>query len=125
MSSRRRPVRVARNFQRNLERIETFLESAEVAQEFDNLVKALADDVIPALERFPEIGAEFLGRAPLSAEGRALFAKVVSLLGPDASLRQLVRGDYIVLYVVRKDAIYLVAIRHHRELSFDFPGHWP
>lgn len=125
MTARRRPVRATENFRRNLERIEAFLDSARAPQEFKSLLGTLSMEIVPDLERFPEIGADFLGRAPLSVEGKALFAKVAKLLGPEASLRQMVRGDYILLYALRKDAIYLLAIRHHRELSFDFAGHWP
>jgi hypothetical protein len=29
------------------------------------------------------------------------------------------------LYRIEDRAIDLLAIRHHRELSFDFAGHWP
>ncbi|MCW5593080.1 MAG: type II toxin-antitoxin system RelE/ParE family toxin [Burkholderiales bacterium] len=125
MKGGRLRVLASANFRRNLERVEAFLEAAGATREFDRLLREIAEEVIPAFEQFPEIGADLLARAPLSAEGRALFAKVLDLLGPEASLRQLIRGDYILLYVVRADAVVLLAIRHHRELSFDFPGHWP
>ena len=125
MSVRRRAARATANFRRGLERIESFLAAADASREFESLIHRLSEDIVPTLERFPDIGADFLGRAPISAEGRALFAKVASLLGPESSLRQFVFGDYIILYAVRPDAIYLLAIRHHRELSFDFTGHWP
>lgn len=122
---RRRAARATANFRRGLERIESFLAAADASREFESLIHRLSEDIVPTLERFPDIGADFLGRAPISAEGRALFAKVASLLGPETSLRQFVFGDYIILYAVRPDAIYLLAVRHHRELSFDFTGHWP
>lgn len=125
MSIRRRPVRVTANFRRNLARVEAFLDSAGASEEFEKLLRILSAEIVPDLERFPEIGADFLGRAPLSVDGKALFAKVAKLLEPEDSLRQLVRGDYILLYALRKEAIYLLAVRHHRELSFDFAGHWP
>lgn len=125
MSTRRLPVRASLNFRRNLERIRTFLDAAQAPREFDALIDRLAVDIVPTLGRYPELGADFLGRAPLSVEGRALFARAAALLGPDDSLRQLVSGDYILLYVVQDRAIYLLSIRHHRELSFDFQGHWP
>ncbi len=125
MRGRKHVVRATANFGRNLEQIEAFLAGAGAPKEFDRLLRSLADEVIPDLERFPEFGADFLGRAPLSADGRARFAKVLALLGPEASLRQLIRGDFIVLYAIGPDGIHLLAIRHHRQLSFDFPGHWP
>lgn len=125
MTVRKLGIRATANFRRNLEQIEAFLAGAGAPKEFDRLLRSLADEVIPDIERFPEIGADFLGRAPLSADGRARFAKVLALLGPDASVRQLIRGDFIILYAIRREGIYLVAIRHHRQLSFDFPAHWP
>jgi hypothetical protein len=39
-------------------------------------------------------------------------------------LREYVLKDYVLLYALIGKAIYLLAIRHHRQLSFDFEGHW-
>jgi hypothetical protein len=33
--------------------------------------------------------------------------------------------DYIVLYLVRRRRLYFLAIKHHRQLSFDFRRLWP
>ena len=33
-------------------------------------------------------------------------------------LRQLVRSDFIVLYLVAPRAVYLLGIRHYREMTF-------
>jgi len=125
VTTRRRRVRVAANFRRNLERIETFLDDAGAPLEFDAILRRLAEEIVPSLERFPEIGADFLERAPLSTDGKVLFARVAALMGPGDSLRQLVVGDYILLHLVRTEGVDLLSIRHHRELSFDFAGHWP
>ena len=118
-------IRATANFPRNLEEIEAFLVRLEEAQAFDALLERIAGEILPNLERFPEMGADFLGRAPLSTDGRALFERAAALAGRDVSLRHLVAGDYVLLYAVRKDALYLLAIRHHRQLSFDFTAHWP
>ena len=32
--------------------------------------------------------------------------------------------DYLLLYVQSDETIYLLAIRHQRQLSFDFEAHW-
>ena len=125
MSAGRCVVRASANFRRNLDRIRAFLGSADALAEFALLVERLAVDTIPTLERFPAIGADFLDRAPASVDGKALFAKVVSLLGSGAVIRQYIHGDYVILYCVERQATDLLAIRHHRELSFDFAGHWP
>jgi hypothetical protein len=42
---------------------------------------------------------------------------------PEA-LREDVLKDHLLLYVRIGGAIYLLAIRHQRQLSFDFEGHW-
>ncbi len=49
----------------------------------------------------------------------------IALAGPDAEVRQWIEGDYVILYLVRGGSIFLLSIKHHRQLSFDFAGHWP
>lgn len=52
-------------------------------------------------------------RAKLSAQTTELDA-----------LREYVLKEYLLLYAQIGEAIYLLAIRHQRQLSFDFEGHW-
>ncbi len=120
-----RAVLATANFERNLEAIDEFLSGSEGEHRFGELVRRLASHVIPSLQRFPEMGADFLTRAPLSADGRALFEKVVRSSGPQAQVRQLIDGEYVLLYLVKDGAIYLLSFKHHRQLSFDFADHWP
>ena len=122
---RRVAVKITANFERNLASIREFLVSADAAPAFAALVEDLTDRMIPAMERFPDIGADFVSRAPLSREGQVLFDRLVALAGPDAQVRQWIEGDYVVLYRVRRSSIFLLSIKHHRQLSFDFGGHWP
>ncbi len=123
--ARARAVLVTRNFDRNLAAIREFLSVAGASTAFDALVGRLATEVIPNLQRFPDLGANFLARAPLSAEGVALFEEVVKAAGPGSRVRQLIDGDYIILYLARGATVHLLAIKHHRQLSFDLVGHWP
>jgi len=123
--ARGRSVLLTANFDRNLAAVREFLSAAGAVGAFDELVARLSAEVIPNLKRFPELGADFLARAPLSADGVALFEAVVSAAGPGSRIRQLIDGDYIILYLVREPAVYLLAIKHHRQLSFDLAGHWP
>lgn len=123
--ARTAPVLVTGNFERNLAGIREFLSQAEAADAFERLIHRLQSTVVPQLQRFPEIGADFLSRAPLSGEGRALFEQVAGLAGPSSEVRQWIDGDYIILYLVKDDATYLLSIKHHRQLSFDLLGHWP
>ena len=105
--------------------IRDFLDGAGAPSAFGDLIEHLAARVIPAIERFPDIGADFAAKAPLSREGQVLFERLVALAGPDAKVRQLVEGDYIILYLGSDGSLVLLAIKHHRQLSFDFAGHWP
>ena len=123
--ARARSVLVTGNFDRNLAALRDFLSAAGAPTAFGDLVGRLASEVIPNLQRFPELGADFLARAPLSADGIALFEKLVKAAGPGSRVRQLIDGDYLILYLVRGKDVYLLAIKHHRQLSFDLMGHWP
>ncbi len=124
MSRRRVAVRVTANFERNLDEIRAFLVEAGAEAAFPALVDDLFENAVATLERFPEMGVDLLARAPLSTEGHALVDKLRRLMGGAASLRQYVFGDYLSLYALRDNALYLLSIRHHRQLSFDFKTHW-
>jgi len=123
--ARARSVLVTANFERNLAGIGEFFSAAGASAAFELLIGRLASDVIPNLQRFPELGADFLARAPLSVDGQVLFEQVVKSAGAGAEVRQLVDGDYVILYLVKGESVYLLSIKHHRQLSFDFPVHWP
>jgi plasmid stabilization system protein ParE len=120
----RRTVRITKNFDNNLTEIRRFLEEREAATAFGSLLEKLFGTVIPNLERFPKIGVDFLTRAPRSTEGLMRHTTLKQRLGNNASLREYVSGDYLVLYVVRGDNVYLLSIKHHRQLSFDLRDHW-
>jgi len=123
--ARARSVLVTQNFDRNLAAIRDFLSAAGAPKAFGERVGRLGSEVMPNLQRFRDLGADFLARAPLSADGVALFEEVVKAAGPESQVRQLIDGDYLILYLVRGDAVYLLAIKHHRQLSFDLMGNWP
>jgi hypothetical protein len=40
------------------------------------------------------------------------------------ALREYALKDYLLLHALIGGAINLLAIRHQRQLSFDFAGHW-
>ena len=115
---------ITANFERNLEEIREFLSRAGAEEAFAALIGRLEAQVIPTLERYPAIGADFLERAPLSAKGLALFEALVKAAG-GREIRQWIEGDYIVLYMVDGASVTLLSTKHHRQLSFDLPGHWP
>ncbi|GAA4343403.1 hypothetical protein GCM10023165_25830 [Variovorax defluvii] len=118
-------VELAASFLERLDTIEAFLAEADAAFAFDNLLAALRATVIPNLGRFPRIGRRYLDNPPQSAEALAQF----SALPPGAadSLREYLHGDYLLLYTAMEanNTVYLLSIRHHRQLTFDFSAYWP
>ena len=123
MAAKRCIVRFTANFEANLEAIETFLAEAGAPAAFVALLDDLAEHIIPALEYHPEIGRSFMGREAHSVEARQRIRQLVSRLGT-TSLREYIAGDFLILYAVQEKSVYLLSIKHHRQLSFDFPAHW-
>ena len=121
-------IKFTANFERNLEEIERFLIGAEAPKAFDGLLDELLETVIPNLERFPEMGRAFLRQRVQSVEVAnavgALMEKLAALTPETNAIREYVLKHYLVLYAVIGGTIYLLAIRHQRQLSFDFEGHW-
>ena len=121
-------VKFTRNFEGNLEELERFLLEAEAPQAFDRLLDELAESVIPNLERFPDMGRLFLARQPHSVEaGNALERLQKQMAGQftqPVTLREYLLANYLILYAMLEDTLYLLAIKHHRQLSFDFDSHW-
>lgn len=122
--SRRARVELTANFERNLDDIEGFLAEHDASLAFDALLAEILDTVVPNLERFPEIGADFLARRPGSVQGAARIERLRARLGPEATIREYVMADYLVLYAVRDERRWLLAIRHHKQLSYDLAAHW-
>lgn len=127
--TQRLTVKLTANFERNLVDIEQFLTEAKAPQAFDGLLDELLETTVPNLERFPGLGRPFFNRAVGSAEAAnamtALQAKLAAVVGSSvASLREYVMDNYLVLYVQADDSVFLLSIKHHRQLSFDFEGHW-
>lgn len=121
-------VRLTANFERNLADIERFLTDTDAPQVFDALLDQLDDVVIPNLERFPGIGRRFLVHPTRSVEStnalEALRQKLSALTEDENALREYVLENYLVLYAQIGENVYLLAIRHQRQLSFDFQAHW-
>jgi hypothetical protein len=124
MACARVVVRLTARFEANLANIESFLTEAGAAAAFDDLLGLLADSVIPNLERFPRLGRPLLEVPAGSVEAHARITRLRTQW-PEAEVREYVVGDYLVLYALSGAALYLLAIRHHRQLSFDLGAHWP
>jgi len=120
-------VKLTRHFERNLQELEAFLLEAEVPHAFDILLDELADTVIPNLERFPGMGRLFPqgpAHSVEAANGIERLARQLGALARDSELREYVMMDYLLLYAWINETVYLLSIRHQRQLSFDFQGLW-
>ena len=124
MAERLWRIELTASFASQLDEIEAFLEEADASFAFDRLLEELRSTVIPNLQRFPRIGRRYLDQAPQSAEALAQLA-ALPLGAPDA-LREYLHSDYLILYTVTGDpeTVFLLSIRHHRQLSFDFAKIW-
>lgn len=118
-------VALTASFLERLDAIEAFLSEAGVTFAVDDLLAGLRTTVISNLARFPRIGRRYLDNPPQSAEALAKLATFPE--GSASTLHEYLHGDYLTLYaVVEVNATaYLLSIRHHRQLSFDFARHWP
>ena len=118
-------VELTASFLERLGAIEAFLLEADAGSAFDALLAELRATVIPNLRRFPRIGRRYLDNPPQSAEALAQLAALPA--GAAHALREYLHGDTLMLYTATEAdvTVYLLSIRHHRQLSFDFAGLWP
>ncbi|MBA3487330.1 MAG: type II toxin-antitoxin system RelE/ParE family toxin [Lysobacter sp.] len=118
-------VELTASFLEHIDAIEAVLIEAGAAFAFDDLLAELRATVIPNLARFPRIGRRYLDNPPQSAEALTQLATLAD--GAADALREYLHGDYLMLYTATEaDAtVYLLSIRHHRQLSFDFARLWP
>ena len=124
MAAKVHAVKLTANFEANLLAIESFWSDAGAPQRYARLLDELLDTVIATLEGHPRIGRLFLERPAHSVEGTALIGRLSARVGR-GELREFLAGDYLILYAWISDTVYLLAIRHHRQLSFDFEAFWP
>ena len=116
-------VKITANFERNLIEIENFLTDAGATQFFDALVDELASTVIPNIERFLKMGRNFADRPARSIEASNGLDALRKQLG-DGELREYVLSDFLLLYAQYGHPVYLLSIKHHRQLSFGFAHLW-
>jgi len=120
-------VKLTANFERNLEAVEAFLLAADAPQAFEALLGELTDTVIPNLERFPGMGPLFLERPIRSVETSNAIDRLkhqLKALASEGEIREYVMSRYLLLYARLDATVYLLSIRHHRQLSFDFESQW-
>ncbi len=118
----KRPV-FTENFSENLTAIERFLGS-DGQPAFQHLLERLFDETIPTLCRFPQSGRAFLNREIKSTKAEELTKNLRRLLKKGDDLRERLMEDHLVLYLVQQNRIVFLAIKHHRQLSFDLKHFW-
>lgn len=121
-------VHLTANFEANLKIVEAFLDEADAPQAYEDLLTELSESVLPNLERFPRLGRPFLNRGPDSAEAATRIERLrarLARLAPDGDIREYITAHYVILYAHIGAEVYLLSIRHHRQLSFDFNQFWP
>lgn len=123
MADRLFSVKLTDSFLERLDSIEAFLTEAEAHFAYDDLLVELRAAVIPNLRRFPRLGRRYLDFPPQSAEALAQLAQLPP--GTADALREYLHGDYLILYTLVESTAYLLSIRHHRQLTYDFARLWP
>ena len=125
MAEKLHRVELTASFLERLDAIEAFLMEAGAGFAYDALLAELRATVIPNLRRFPRMGRRYLASPPRSAEALAQLAALPA--GAPDALREYLHGDYLMLYSAMENeaTVYLLSIRHHRQLSFDFAKLWP
>ncbi len=71
------------------------------------------------LRRQPHLGRPYV--SPSAGDEAALILDIRERLG-GGEVRELVLGEYLVLYLAGARALHLLAIRHHRQNRYDFGG---
>lgn len=118
-------VELTASFLERLNSIEVFLTEADAAFAFDDRLTELSATVIPNLARFPYIGHCYLENPPQSAEALTQLSELPA--GAVDTLREYLHRDYLLLYAAMEsnETVYLLSIRHNRQLTVDFAAHWP
>jgi hypothetical protein len=120
-------VKFTDNFESNLETIEIFWTECQFPLGYDRLLDELEQTLIPNLERFPMLGRPFISLQPDSVEATNLQDKLREKLAQmegNNDVRQYHTQDYLILYAIINEVIYLLSIKHHKQLSFDFNRLW-
>jgi hypothetical protein len=124
MAAKRAAVKLTANFEANLASIETFCAEADTPHSYLGLLDVLVETLIPNLEQFPKMGRLLLSRPAQSVESRALIGRLTARLGR-GEIREYLIDDHLILYALINDDVYLLSIKHHRQLSFDLESFWP
>ncbi len=108
----RRKVIGTANYVRNLQALRDF--RTDHPEAFERAVARLQDEVLPLLRQQANVGRLYGRNSP-----PPIVEKVRQRLG-GGMLREVLVGEYVVLYLVRSKDVVMLSMRHQRELDFDF-----
>jgi len=114
-------IRSTANFSANLDSIEAFWDACEFPEGHGKLLAELASSTLAHLQNHPRMGRDFLRRQSESIDAQARLQKLRTQGATtlNAEIREYVMSDYLLLYALADDVIHLLAIKHHKQLSFD------
>lgn len=118
-------IRSTAHFSANLDSIEAFWEACQFPEGHGKLLAELAGTTLVHLQNHPRMGRDFLQRQPESIDAQDRLKKLNALLRTQgastqsAEIREYGMSDYLMLYALADDVIHLLAISHHKQLSFD------
>ena len=118
-------IRSTDNYRADLDSIEAYWDACLFSAGNGRLLTELAATALVHLRSHPRMGRNFLQRQSKSVDTVTRARKLDALLntlGTDAQraeIREYVMTDYLLLYALVGDVIYLLAIKHHKQLSFD------
>ncbi len=114
-------VRFTHNFEDKLAQIEAYWEGNEFPAGYDRLLDELTSTTLPTLEQHPRLGRPFFDRAAQTQQAKKkslALRKQLAALAADGEIREYVMTEYTVLYALIAESIYLLAIKHHKQLIF-------
>ena len=119
-------IRETANYAANLDDIETYWDECGFPEGNDKLLIELATTTLENLQTHPRMGRSLLQRQPASVRAKASAEQLQALLRTlnthTADIREYVMTDYLLLYALTGDTIDLLAIKHHKQLSFNTRG---
>jgi hypothetical protein len=113
------------NFLANLDEIEDYWDTCLFPTGHHRLLHELTHTVLEHLQYHPRLGRNFLQKKTESLTARHQVQQLEQMLakldkGTPIEIREYVMTDYLLLYALAGEVIYLLAIKHQKQLAFAF-----
>ncbi|HEX7387981.1 MAG TPA: type II toxin-antitoxin system RelE/ParE family toxin [Castellaniella sp.] len=122
-----RRIEATDNYRSNLRQLEDFCRRNGTLVQHRDMLAGIKMTVAPNLRRFPALGRFFLQREPYSIEALNGLDRLMAQLAlhpKGTEIREYVLAEHVILYATTANTVYLLAIKHHKQLSFDFLSFW-